>query len=109
MGESTEKITELQNILTQIFIQAEEDGIITKEEKELLNQIKIDLQEYNSLLKNALEDGVITEDEEKMLHQFKKKLLKSAYDLSRKDNLIDKDEREIISLLVKLLIHNEEP
>ena len=107
MNENPKQFTELQNILTQIFILAEEDGIITKEERDLLNQIKIDLKKYNELLQQALEDDIITEEEQKTLHQFKKKLLKSAYDLSRKDNIIDRDEREIISLLVKLLIHNE--
>ncbi len=98
---------QLQNILTTIFIQAVQDGIITPEEKSLLDKIKIDMRKYKELLNTALEDGIITDDEEKALSDFRKRLLRSAYEISRKDHNIDRDEREIISLLVKLLIHHE--
>ena len=107
MVDETQDETKLQNVLTELFLKAHEDGIITGDEHAILNQVKLDAQKYAEELHIALEDHIITSDEKNKLLKLKKDLLQNAYEKSREDNIISKDEKALISLLIKILVQNE--
>jgi hypothetical protein len=108
MVDHTQDETKLQNVLTELFLKAYEDGIITNDEHAILNQVKLDAQKYAEELQIALEDHIITSDERNKLLMLKKDLLQNAYEKSREDNIISKDEKALISLLIKILVQNED-
>jgi tellurite resistance protein len=98
----------LQNLLTSLALVALDDGVITAEEKAILNQIKIDMQIFRDTIEQAEADGSITIEESKKLDEIKKQLLSNAYNITTNDHVISPDERKIMSKLIKILIHEKE-
>ena len=96
MVDETQDETKLQNVLTELFLKAHEDGIITNDEHAILDQVKLDAQKYAEELQIALEDHIITVDERSKLLKLKKDLLQNAYEKSREDNIISKEELRIL-------------
>lgn len=98
---------QLQNFLSDLLLVALEDGVISDDENALLRQIKVDTKRLLQLIKEAKEDGIITDEERKQLDEFKKKFLSSAYELTKNDWVISKEERALMSALIKLLMHGD--
>jgi len=101
----TSEDDKLQNILTDIFLIALEDGVISKDERAILQQIKHDMRSFRETIAKAEEDGIITEDEKKEIDEFRKTLLSNAYEVTKSDHVISADERAIISKLIKALMN----
>ncbi len=94
----------LQNLLTDIMMIALEDGIITDEEMAILKRIKLDIKELQHKIENGLNSENLSEEEKTQLKEWKKAILKNAYELSSEDFNITRDERALISGLVKLMM-----
>ncbi len=95
----------IQNILTDLFLIALEDGVISKDEKAILHQIKHDMRSFRETIAKAEEDGVITEEEKKEIDEYRKALLNNAYEVTRSDHVISAEERALISKLIKALMN----
>ncbi len=94
----------LQRILTDAMLIALEDGIITDDEMAILKQLKMDVKELQERIETVIKEGDLTDEEKQELKTLKKKILKNAYDTSSRDFNITKDERALISGLVKLIM-----
>lgn len=104
----TSEDADLQNLLTSILLIALEDGVITEDEKAILNQIKLDMKSFRELIEKAEDDGVITNEEKQQIDELRKQLLKNAYNVTTSDHVITKDERAIMSTMIKLLVHERQ-
>ncbi len=79
---------------------AAEDGIITDDERRVLKNIEVSMQEFTNRLKEALEDGIITPEEVDSLKKLKAKILKDAFDVANLDEKITTDELKILMTFV---------
>ena len=89
--------------IKNLFLLAKKDGILSEEEADILNRVKIDLKKYSALLDKALVDGVINTKETKNLTRLKKQIIKGASEVAEKDGKITDDEKVLILKLSELL------
>ncbi|MCE7733539.1 MAG: hypothetical protein GPJ54_01590 [Candidatus Heimdallarchaeota archaeon] len=82
---------------------AGKDGIITDEEREVVDSIEFSLRFYKQMLIDALEDGEITPNEKKMLEGMKERIIKEGYNVAELVNGVSKDEMNLlISVMLSL-------
>ena len=82
---------------------AGKDGIITDEEREVVDSIEFSLRFYKQMLIDALEDGEITAKEKKMLEGMKERIIKEGYNVAELVNGVSKDEMNLlISVMLSL-------
>lgn len=97
----------LQNLLTDIMMIALEDGIITDDEMAILKRLKMDIKQLREKIENAIQKGDLTDEEKTELKRLKKMILKNAYETSSKDFNITKEERALISGLIKSVMFDQ--
>lgn len=90
--------------LNQLMEKAREDGLITDEENELIQQIKVDVETYTKILKESMKDGVISKEEGRKLQEFKQYIINSAENVAMRDGKISEAEKELIQRLSNLII-----
>ena len=89
----------IRDVIQLLFKKAEEDGIITKDEKQIIDSVELSVEHYEEELEKALEDGVLTEDEIYLLVSLKKDILIDAWDKAEDDWELSKEEEELIIVL----------
>ncbi|RMG43245.1 MAG: TerB family tellurite resistance protein [Methanobacteriota archaeon] len=82
---------------------AKEDGIITPEEFELIEQVRLDAENYTSMLREATSDGIITDKEAQKLDELKKRILERAELVARIDGTLDDDEKQLLETLADVI------
>jgi uncharacterized membrane protein YebE (DUF533 family) len=82
---------------------AKNDGIITPEEKDIIDQVKIDTDSYNLILNESLSDGVIDEQEAEKLADLKQMIIDRAELIAEVDGFLDEDEQFLLKTLSKVL------
>ncbi len=95
--------TNLGEILQKIIEKAEEDGLITMEEQELINVLDITFRDLDQAIKNALEDHYLSKQEELVLREKRAKIIDEAWEVISKDNVISEDEAILIRTLLQLI------
>ncbi len=91
-------------VLEGVVKQAERDGVITKEEADLINRIQIDARELEKRVKEFVETKQPTAEElEKFLVEQREILIKQATEEAEKDGIISEDEKSIINRLIQEL------
>ncbi|OLS20903.1 MAG: hypothetical protein HeimC3_38140 [Candidatus Heimdallarchaeota archaeon LC_3] len=94
----------MTNLVRDLMVEANKDGIITEEERKLIDTVSVDLETYFDALNHALEDGIITPDEEEKLEEIKENILKRTYIVARKDQKITDDERNLMKKLASYMV-----
>jgi len=84
---------------------AEQDGIVTKEEKEIIEQVKFDSDVYQLMLNDAYDDDVITEKELENLKKLKELILSRAEVIASLDDIVSEDEQNLLTKLSEVLKH----
>ncbi len=88
-----------KSIWDELIKVAEEDGIISDDEKVLLENIKKNLEKYYTSLKEEPKD-----DSEKLkVFEAQLDIMREAYDTAYLDNKISKDELELLKKLQKIV------
>ena len=91
-------------VLEGVVKQAERDGVITKEEADLINRIQIDARELEKRVKEFVETKQPTAEElETFLVEQREILIKQATEEAEKDGIISEDEKSIINRLIQEL------
>ncbi len=80
-----------------------EDGVITPEERLLLENISENYREYHEALNEALVDGVIGDDEAEHLRDIREKMYSDALKIAMENGIMSKDENSILKVLKNLL------
>ena len=84
---------------------AEDDGIITSSEAELLNDIRITVEKYQEALTQAEQDNVITDDEYLVLKNIEDSILQKTFILIEQDEKLDQDSRKMVEKLFDVLMN----
>lgn len=93
----------LADIYKKLLKKAEEDGVITPDEKAILFKVKMEGTAYDENLRLAYNDQIISEKEREKLTYLRSNLYKASERQAKKDNVITNDEKELLTLLMKLL------
>ncbi len=97
-------ITErIDSLLAGIRAKAEEDGYVSPDEAEMINQIETDLKMLAKHMKDFEEDNRITEQEFENFKELKVGVLSRAWTLAEMDQRITTDEEGILTVLFHLL------
>lgn len=84
-------------IMMKLIETAAKDGIITKEEQEVLDSIDNSLVFYKQALDEAEADGMITLQEQKRLEKIRDIVISTARIIAQEsDSQIDKDELNLL-------------
>ncbi len=95
----------LTSTIRELMEQAKEDGVITLDEFEIIEQVRIDVNNYTELLRKAYEDNIITEVEQFHLNKLKDRIKTQAEKVARTDGKITEEEKEILEALSRVLIN----
>ena len=90
----------LKQLLEALVAKAEEDGVITRDEEELLDQIKVDMENAEAHLINEMKKVKTKEAIAKLLQNTSKTMIDNAMSMARKDAKLSSDEKDIIQILV---------
>ncbi len=97
------KLIDQDELMSELFGVAMEDGKVTEYEMEILNSIRSNYRFYLDSLRDAMRDGVISRDECALLNTIKKSLYQSVVDTALKDARVNEDEARLLEKFVDLL------
>ncbi|MCY3410303.1 MAG: TerB family tellurite resistance protein [Candidatus Heimdallarchaeota archaeon] len=89
----------LNNLVRSLLVEAEGDGKLSMDEKELIDAVKVDIAIYNEALESALADNIITDEERTELEQIKETLIQKVITIARSDEHVSKEEKQLIQKL----------
>ena len=98
--ETDEIVLKIENELNKI---AGKDGIITTEERKLVDSIMVEVGKYKYILDQSLADGKIDQRERIKLFQGKLMIVQKTVSNIREDLIVSNEEQEIITRLQQLL------
>ena len=87
---------QLYKLVTDLKKIMDKDGKITTEEKNILNKVMKNVNDFTKAYNQALEDNVITEDERINLTILWDKIYDESYTVSMQDNKLSDDEADKI-------------
>ncbi|MFX1513877.1 MAG: PRC-barrel domain-containing protein [Promethearchaeota archaeon] len=94
----------MTNVIRELLLVAFKDGILTDDERDLIEAIQVDLDTYEEALAQAKYDNVITLAEERHLEQLKERILRNTRYLALKDETITDEERELMEKLASFMV-----
>ena len=93
MSEPSKKSDDIMKYLVDIAVN---DGIISDDERNFINVMQNEIENYKSDLTKSLEDGKITINEKLQLVKSKKNMMRKALDTVREDMNITSDEQKLL-------------
>lgn len=93
----------LAHAIMHLMETAGKDGVVTDDEREVIESIEFSLRFYKQMLVDALDDGEITPNEKKMLDGMKERIIKEGFNVAELINGVSKDEMNLlISVMLSL-------
>ncbi len=89
--------------IKQLLSAAKKDGIITPEEMDIIEQVKIDAESYSLMLQEALSDGKLSKKEREKLNELKQMIVDRAELIAKLDGKFDDDEKELLKKLSEII------
>lgn len=89
--------------IKELFFVAKKDGVLTDQERAILDQVTVDVRIYTEALELALSDGMIDDKEIKKLTKLKEKIIIDAKKTANEDRVLDQDEKELIQKISEVL------
>ena len=89
--------------IRELMEAANRDGIVTPEELDIIEQVKVDADSYNLILQESLDDGTITSDEMERLNELKQMIIERAELIAKIDGKFDDDEQTLLKKLADIL------
>lgn len=92
-----------QMTIRELMEAAQKDGVITSEEKDIIDQVRVDADSYNMMLEESLSDGTINDYEAEKLGDLKQMILDRAELIAKVDGELDNDEQQLLKKLSEIL------
>lgn len=99
----------LDSLVHELMRKANEDGIITDEEKAIVDGIKLTVQNFEDRMKLASTSDLFTDDELYELSYFQKAAVATAWHVASADRKLTDDEQILIKHLKLLLTEFDAP
>ncbi|MHA2248794.1 MAG: hypothetical protein ACXAD7_00465 [Candidatus Kariarchaeaceae archaeon] len=84
------------DLIGSILSKAKEDGVLSKDEADLIRQIEFDATNIQNKIQKAVNDNNTKSALDKLIRSSGENLIKNAISTARKDTSISSEEREII-------------
>ena len=101
MAKDNESLFEMT--IRELMEAANRDGIVTPEEFDIIEQVKVDADSYNLILQESLDDGKITPEEMENLNGLKQMIIERAELIAKIDGNFDDDEQILLKKLADIL------
>lgn len=98
----------LTNVVRDMLIESERDGVITEDEMNLISAVKVDVISYEEAVNKAQEDKIITNEEQTELDSIKERILENVITIAKKDDAITNDEILLIRKLASYMSNRKE-
>lgn len=89
--------------MRELIEAAKKDGVITPEEQDIIEQVKVHADSYNMILEESLSDGIISSDEADRLNGLKQMIVDRAELIAKIDGKFEDDEKELIKKLIEIM------
>jgi len=99
----SEKENLFQLTIRELMEAAMRDGVITPEEKDIIDQVRVDADSYNMMLEDSLTDGTINEQESERLNDLKQMIIDRAELFAKVDGEFDNDEQYLLKKLSDII------
>ncbi len=93
----------MDTTIKELMEVASKDGIISSDELEIINQVKVDLDSYDLHLKEARKDGFVDEEELKVLETLRNLIFERADIIASVDGKLADDEKALLGSLKKFI------
>ncbi len=93
----------MNSTIKELMEVASKDGIVSSDELEIINQVKVDLDSYDLHLKEAKNDGFVDEEELKVLETLRNLIFERADIIASVDGNLSDDEKSLLSSLKKFI------
>lgn len=87
---------------------ANENGIVSSDEQNMLEKINEDIEKYFEVLDNSYEDDIITSEEQHKLYQMRKNILDSALAVAKEDDEVSQEEFALLQAVKSIIEALEE-
>ena len=82
---------------------ASQDGIISKDEKALIDSVKKNIAKYFAVLNESYDDDIITSDEQNSMYRIRKQILDEALQVAKQDNQVTQEEFALLNTIRSIL------
>lgn len=89
----------MDSTIKELMEVANKDGIVSSDELEIINQVKVDLDSYDLHLKEAQKDGFIDDEEMIVLEKLRNLIIERADIIASVDGKLAEDEKELLKSL----------
>lgn len=94
----------LEILLKELEPLAKQDGIISKDEQDLLDQVKVNIESFIEEYKRAWEDNRLSKDEKKKLTKLWDNIYEKSLESAKKDNNVTAEEFQILIQVLKTIV-----
>ncbi|MFW9929799.1 MAG: hypothetical protein ACFFD1_10445 [Candidatus Thorarchaeota archaeon] len=100
-------IINLEKLLNELEPLMLEDGILSKDEEEILFQVKKDIKNFSDEYRKAWMDNKITKEEKKVLKNLWDNIYNDSYRVAKRDNNITSEEFKILVQILKTIVMDQ--
>ncbi len=100
MEKAQKRLELIRQALNKLWEKAKEDGVVTEDEKAIIDAVTESLEVYESVFDKAVEDNIITPEERNELLDLEEKMYSDSYFTAMRDNILTEEE----ALLLKTLM-----
>ncbi len=97
---NNERYISFNEILSTLIQKALEDGVITPDEQDLIDAIKLDIEDIDKTIKEELRKELTKQALSKVISNASRQLINKTISIARKDARISSDEKIIIEQLI---------
>ncbi len=97
------KIPDPDVVIKKLAEKALADGVITEEEKAIINAAKFNFLILESFIKQALADGILDRKEWANIGFLESEVLRRAWEVAEADSVISEDEKALLDTLLHLI------
>lgn len=95
-----ERLQRIKTAIEKIIEKANDDGVITEEECNIIKAAKEGFSKYMELLSSSMEDGIIDQDEMNRLIDLEEKIMSDTYFVAMQDDNLSFDEMILLKTLL---------
>ena len=93
-------------VMEELLEEALKDGVITEEERAIIDSFRVDLSSYQDILRRAQRDGVISGDEVRQLDTLRLQVSENARKVALSDEVVSDDEQALIRKFFDVMLKN---
>ena len=96
-----------ETICNKLLEIAKANGIVSADESNILDSVRMDIQKYYTVLDESYKDNIITADEQHQLYEIRKEILEDALKIAKSDSRITREEYNLLRAIRDIILDLE--